>query len=254
LGEVTVKTARVLYQGQSIWAVLDGETAYALEGDRFSPSPGKGATLGPVSSLKLLFPLDPTNQIVALFGGWAIGDRDGPGIFIKPYSSLISTGESCDYPDVATTVFMEPELATVIGKRCSHVSAKDAKDYILGYTCVNDTTVFESKIETTFPHIWGKMFDGFGNAGPIITDEIDPKNATIRAALNGEEFLTINSSLLAWDVYEVVEWVSKVVTLNPGDLISMGAPPGFDKLSVNRGDVMKVTIDGIGSIESHMRK
>ena len=248
-----MKTARVLNQGQSIWAVIEGETAYVLEGDRFSPNPQKGASLGPVSGLKTLFPLDPTNQIVALFGGWAIGDRDGPGIFIKPYSSLISTGESLDYPEVATKVFMEPELATVIGKTCRNVLAKDAKDYILGYTCVNDTTVFESKIVTTFPHIWGKMFDGFGTVGPVISSEIDPKNATIRGALNGEEYLTINSSLLAWDVYEVVEWVSKVVTLNPGDLISMGAPPGFDKVTVNPGDVMKVSIDGIGSIESKMR-
>jgi 2-keto-4-pentenoate hydratase/2-oxohepta-3-ene-1,7-dioic acid hydratase in catechol pathway len=249
-----VKYARVNDQGHSTWAIIEGDTAYALEGDRFASNPRKGTSLGPISSLKTLFPLDPTNQIVALFGGWAVGDRDGPGIFIKPYSSLISNGDSMDYPDVATKVFMEPELATVIGKTCRNVSAKYAKDYILGYTCVNDTTVFESKIVTTFPHIWGKMFDGFGTVGPVIATDIDPTNATIRAALNGEEYLTINSSLLAWDVYEIVEWVSKVVTLNPGDLISMGAPPGFDKVTVNPGDVMKVTIDGIGSIESTMRK
>ncbi len=249
-----MKTARVIHQGQSIWAIVDGDTAYALEGDRFSANPAKGASLGPVSGLKLLFPLDPTNQIVALFGGWQIGDRDGPGIFIKPYSSLISDGGEMDYPDVATTVYMEPELAIVIGKTCSKVSAKDAKDYILGYTCVNDTTVFESKIETTFPHIWGKMFDGFGTVGPVIATDIDPKNAIIRAAVNGKEYLQINSGLLAWDVYEIVEWVSKVVTLNPGDLISTGAPPGFNEVAINRGDVMKVTIDGIGSIESTIRK
>jgi 2-keto-4-pentenoate hydratase/2-oxohepta-3-ene-1,7-dioic acid hydratase in catechol pathway len=249
-----MKFARVRHQGSSIWAIIEDDAGYALEGDRFSAKPRKGMPLGPASSLKTLFPLDPTNQVVALFGGWGKGDRTGPGIFIKPYSSLISTGDSMTYPDVATKVFMEPELATVIGKTCRNVSAKDAKNYILGYTCVNDTTVFESKIVTTFPHIWGKMFDGFGTVGPVIETDIDPKNATIRAALNGEEFLEINSRLLAWDVYEVVEWVSKVVTLNPGDLISMGAPPGFDKVTVKPGDVMKVTIDGIGSIESTMRK
>lgn len=249
-----MKIARVNHQGGSIWSIFDGDNAYALEGDRFSANPQKGALLGPVAGLKTLFPLDRTNQIVALFGGWAIGDRDGPGIFIKPYSSLISNGDAMDYPDVAKTVYMEPELATVIGKTCRNVSAADARDYIFGYTCVNDTTVFESTINTTFPHIWGKMFDGFGTAGPVISTDIDPRNATIRAAINDEEYLTINSSLLAWDVYEVVEWVSKVVTLNPGDLISMGAPPGFDARAVLPGDVMKVTIDGIGSIESTMRQ
>ena len=249
-----MKFARVMHQGQSIWAIVEGDTAFALEGDRFSPAPRKGAALGPISGLKTLFPLDRTNQVVGLFGGWGVGGRDGPGIFIKPYNTLISHGDSLDYPPVATKVFMEPELATVIGKTCKNVSAKDARDYILGFTCVNDTTVFESKIETTFPHIWGKMFDGFGTVGPVIATDIDPRNATIRAALNGEEYLTINSSLLAWDVYEIVEWVSKVMTLNPGDLISMGAPPGFDAVTVNPGDVMKVTIDGIGSIESTMRK
>lgn len=249
-----MKFARTIHQGHSIWTIIENDVAYALEGDRFGSNPQKGASLGPASDLKTLFPLDPTNQIVALFGGWGIGDRDGPGIFIKPYSSLISNGESMDYPDVATKVFMEPELAVVIGKTCKNVPAKDAKDYILGYTCVNDTTVFESKIVTTFPHIWGKMFDGFGTVGPVIATDIDPKNATIRGAVNDEEYLTINSSLLAWDVYEIIEWVSKVVTLNPGDLISTGAPPGFDKVTVNPGDVMKVTIDGIGSIESTMRK
>lgn len=249
-----MKFARTIHQGQSIWTIIEGDTAYVLEGDRFASSPKKGASLGPASGIEMLFPLDPTNQIVALFGGWGIGDRDGPGIFIKPYSSLISTGGSMDYPDVATKVFMEPELAIVIGKTCSKVSARDAKDYILGYTCVNDTTVFESKIVTTFPHIWGKMFDGFGTVGPVIATDIDPKNATIRGAVNGEEYLTINSGLLAWDVYEIIEWVSKVVTLNPGDLISTGAPPGFDKVAIQPGDTMTVTIDGIGSIDSTIRK
>lgn len=249
-----MKFARTIHQGQSLWTIIDGDTAYILEGDRFEPEPRKGAALGRAADLPMLFPLDPTNQIVALFGGWGVGDRDGPGIFIKPYSSLISTGGAMDYPDVATKVFMEPELAVVIGKTCSKVAAAEAKDYILGYTCVNDTTVFESTIVTTFPHIWGKMFDGFGTVGPVIATQIDPKDATIRGAVNGEEYLAINSGLLAWDVYEIVEWVSKVITLNPGDLISTGAPPGFDKVAIRPGDTMTVTIDGIGSIESTMRK
>lgn len=249
-----MKLARTIHQGQSTWIIIEGDIAYALEGDRFAVSPRKGASLGPAAGLEMLFPLDPTNQVVALFGGWGIGDRDGPGLFIKPYSSLISTGGAVDYPEVATTVYMEPELAIVIGKTCRHVSAADANDYILGYTCVNDTTVFETSIVTTFPLVWGKMFDGFGTVGPLIATDIDPRNATIRGAVNGEEYLTINSSLLAWNVYEIIEWVSKVVTLNPGDLISTGAPPGFDQVAVKRGDVMKVTIDGIGSIESAMRK
>lgn len=249
-----MKFARTNHQGRSTWTIIEGETAYALEGDRFGPNPQRGAALGPASDLEMLFPLDPTNQIVALFGGWAIGDRDGPGIFIKPYSSLISTGGAMDYPEVATKVFMEPELAVVIGKTCRHVLAKDAKDYILGYTCVNDTTVFESKIETTFPHIWGKMFDGFGTVGPVIETELDPKNAMLRGAVNGAEYIAINTSLLAWDVYEIIEWVSKVITLNPGDLISTGAPPGFNDVAIQPGDVMTVTIDGIGAIESTIRK
>jgi 2-keto-4-pentenoate hydratase/2-oxohepta-3-ene-1,7-dioic acid hydratase in catechol pathway len=249
-----VKFARTTHQGQSTWAIIEGETAYVLDGDRFDANPKKGASLGSVSDLEMLFPLDPTNQVVALFGGWVIGGRDGPGIFVKPYSSLIGNGGSMAYPPVATKVFMEPELAIVIGKTCSQVSAADAKDYILGYTCVNDTTVFESTIETTFPAIWGKMFDGYGTVGPVIETDIDPKNTMIRAAVNGEEYLAINSSLLAWDVYEIIEWVSKVVTLNPGDLISTGAPTGFDKVAILPGDVMKVTIDGIGSIESSIRK
>jgi 2-keto-4-pentenoate hydratase/2-oxohepta-3-ene-1,7-dioic acid hydratase in catechol pathway len=249
-----VKFARTTHQGQSTWAIIEGDTAYVLEGDRFAAYPRKGAAIGPAADLEMLFPLDRTNQIVALFGGWAIGDRTGPGIFIKPYSSLISTGGEMDYPPVATKVFMEPELAIVIGKTCSKVSAADAKDYILGYTCVNDTTVFESTVVTTFPHIWGKMFDGFGTVGPVIETDLDPKDAMLRGAVNGEEYIAINSGLLAWDVYEIVEWVSQVVKLNPGDLISTGAPPGFDKVAIMPGDTMTVTIDGIGSIESAIRK
>src|SRR5579871_4122542 len=133
---MAVKFARTMHEGQSIWAIIEGDTAFALEGDRFAANPRKGAALGPASDLPMLFPLDPTNQVIGLFGGWGIGDRDGPGIFIKPHSSLISTGGSMDYPPVATKVFMEPELAVVIGKTCSKVSAAEAKDYILGYTCV----------------------------------------------------------------------------------------------------------------------
>src|SRR5579885_3138290 len=110
-----MKFARVQQQDASIWAIIEGDVAYALEGDRFAANPRKGKSLGSVSGLKMLFPLDPTNRVVGLFAGWSIMDRTGPGIFIKPYTSLISTGDSLDYPDVATKVFMEPEFAIVIG-------------------------------------------------------------------------------------------------------------------------------------------
>jgi 5-oxopent-3-ene-1,2,5-tricarboxylate decarboxylase / 2-hydroxyhepta-2,4-diene-1,7-dioate isomerase len=154
------------------------------------------------------------------------------------------------YPDIATRVNLEPELGVVMSAQTSRVSVKQAESHVLGYTVVNDVTAFGTTKEVNFAPLYGKSFDTFGILGPRIVPGLDPTDQTIRAAVNGEEFLVISTALMTWNAYEIVSWVSQVMTLFPGDVIAMGAPPGFDAKNINPGDRMTVTIDAIGSIEN----
>lgn len=245
-----MRFARVLSNGEAIWAIFDGETAYRLEGDLFA-SPASGSALGAITDLKILSPVGPTNKVAYLLGNW--GDpcgRAGPGIVFKPPGAMINPGEPVIYPDMARRVNLEPELAVVVGKTCKGVTSAEANSSILGYTISNDVTAFEVVHDVLFPAVFGKMFDTFGILGPEIVTNVDPGDLRVTAALNGETFLDISTSQMTWGPGEVVSWVSQVMTLNPGDVISMGAPPGFDRRAVQPGDLMRIDIEGLGTLQN----
>jgi len=247
--------ARLLHEGQPVWAIIEGDTAYRVEGDLYA-SPSKGASLGPAAGLKALNPVAPANKAVCLLGNW--GDqptRNGPGFFVKPSSAMINPGETVIYPEIALSVNLEPELGVIIGKTCSRISAAQAKDHIFGYTVVNDVTSFETvNKDVVFAPLYGKSFDTFGIFGPRVVTDVDPGDLMIRAAINGETFLEINSKLMTWNVYHVISWISQVATLYPGDAIAMGAPPGFNAKNVEAGDTMRISIDGVGVLENPVKR
>ena len=171
-----MKTAYVLHDGSPCWASIDGDDVHALQGDRFA-APGRGARLGSLAEMKLLSPIEPTAKLVALLSNWRGRDgRDGPGFFIKPRSTLINPGEAIVYPPQATRVDFEAEIAVVIGRRCRNVTPAEARDFVYGYTVVNDVTAFGLGVATNFDFLYGKSFDTFGVVGPWIVDDIDPDN------------------------------------------------------------------------------
>jgi 2-keto-4-pentenoate hydratase/2-oxohepta-3-ene-1,7-dioic acid hydratase in catechol pathway len=171
---------------------------------------------------------------------------DEPVLFIKPPSAALATGKQIVYPPSSQQVDYEGELAVVMGKRCRNVPAEDAEKYILGYTCFNDVTARDLQRKDVQ---WtrAKSFDTFAPFGHWIA-KIDPANAAIQTRVNGVVKQRSNTSDLIFGVPKLVEFISQVMTLEPGDLIATGTPPGVGPLQ--KGDVVEVEIEGIGVLKN----
>lgn len=172
-----------------------------------------------------------------------------PLIFLKPPSSLISNGEAIVYPAITENLHYEGELGIVIGKRAKHVKAADAFDYIEGYTCVNDVTARDLQRKDGQ---WtrGKGCDTFCPAGPRVVPrgELDLAKLRVRLLLNGVVKQDAPVTDLIFPVDVIIEYVTQFMTLEPGDLIATGTPPGVGPMQP--GDVVQVEIEGIGVLQN----
>jgi 2-keto-4-pentenoate hydratase/2-oxohepta-3-ene-1,7-dioic acid hydratase in catechol pathway len=172
-----------------------------------------------------------------------------PLIFLKPISSIIASGENIVYPEMSSHVDYEGELGVIIKKRAKNVAKSDAKDYILGYTCVNDVTARDLQmIDVQFTR--AKSFDTFCPIGPCIQTGLDPENVTLRTYVNGELKQESSTSDMIFCVYYMVSFISRIMTLNPGDLITTGTPKGVG--SIVRGDEVVVEIENIGRLKNRV--
>ena len=243
-----MKLARVRLDGRELWAKVDGEHVLELLGDRFGDcKPGR--PLAKLAEVKLLAPIEPHNKILALLGNFVPrGDRPGPGFFVKPPSAVVDPDEPIVRPSLAPAFNFEAELAVVIGRRARNVSRGAALEHVLGYTIGNDVTSFPLKeIDGPLSTRW-KTLDTFYPLGPWIVTGLDPSRLQLRARLNGERKQDTPLSAMTFGVAETIEWVSRGITLEPGDVISMATPPGFCEM-VN-GDVVECEISEIGVLRN----
>lgn len=182
-----------------------------------------------------------------------------PILFSKTTNVLIGPGESIILPkilgeyDFERRVDYESELAFIIKDKCKYVPADEALNHILGFTCMND--VSERNIQSGDKSGWfrGKSFDTFGPIGPqvVLTRDIgDPQNLNIICRLNGETVQNSNTVNMIFKIPEIVEFVSKNFTLNPGDIILTGTPSGVGPL--NHGDTVEVEIEKIGVLKNYV--
>jgi len=171
---------------------------------------------------------------------------DEPILFLKPPSAILAPGGQIVYPSSSIQMDYEGELAFVIGKRCRNVSADEAEKYILGYTCFNDVTARDLQRKDGQ---WtrAKSFDTFAPFGPWI-GKIDPSDADIKTRVNGKLVQDSNTSDLIFSVPRLVQFISAVMTLEPGDVIATGTPPGVGQLQ--KGDLVEVEIEGIGVLKN----
>lgn len=171
-------------------------------------------------------------------------------VFFKPPSALVGHRVPVVYPQGATYMHYEVELAVVIRRRCRRVRAKDAAEVIQGYTIANDVTVRDYIINFYRPPVKAKGWDTFGPLGPyLVEDEIeDPHRLELRAFVNGELRQRGSTATLAYSVYELIEYLTEFMTLEPGDVILTGTPRGISP--VHPGDVMRMEIDGLGALEN----
>lgn len=168
-----------------------------------------------------------------------------PLLFMKPSSSVIGPGDSILMPPESARVDYEAELAIVIGQEAKRVSEKDAKQFILGYTCLNDVTARDLQGKDGQ---WtrAKGFDTFCPIGPWIETEVNPSDLKIELLLNGEVKQSSRTSNLIFSPYKLVEFITKVMTLYPGDIIATGTTSGIGPML--QGDTVEVRIAGIGSL------
>ncbi len=207
-----------------------------------------------LDDLEFLPPIHPT-KIVAV--GLNYKDHaaemqkklpDEPLLFIKPTSSIIPHLGTIVRPDVSKKVDYESELAVVIGKTAKNVKKETADDYIFGYTCLNDVTARDLQAKD-IQYTRSKSFDTFAPIGPYIETEIEnPSNLRIKGYLNGELKQSSNTSNLIFNPYELIEFISGIMTLFPGDIISTGTPSGVG--SLNKGDIFEIEIENIGKLKN----
>lgn len=172
-----------------------------------------------------------------------------PLIFLKPPTAVIGPGETIVRPRISARVDHEGELGVVIGKKCRNVRTdENVKQYILGYTCVNDVTARDlQKKDGQWTR--SKGFDTFCPVGPIVTDEIDPwQGIAVETRLNGGVRQQGNTCDLIFPLDIVIRHISQVMTLLPGDLIATGTPSGVGPMQA--GDVVEVTLEGIGALRN----
>jgi len=174
---------------------------------------------------------------------------DAPLIFLKPSTAVIGPEDNIVYPPSSARVDYEGELAVVIKKPLWRVSIEDALDYVLGYTCFNDVTARDLQYADTQ---WtrAKGFDTFAAIGPCIETELDPGNVDLETYLNGKLKQKGNTSDLIFSVPELINFISHVMTLLPGDIITTGTPSGIGPMYP--GDKVEIKIKPIGTLRNYV--
>lgn len=170
-----------------------------------------------------------------------------PVIFIKPSTSALAHNEKIIKPVECNRIDYEAELAIVIKKKAKNINIENIREYILGYTCANDVTARDlQKINEQWTI--AKGFDTFCPFGPVIETDIDPNNLEIKSLLNGKVMQKSNTSNLIFNTDYIVSYISKIMTLNPGDIILTGTPSGISHM--NNGSIIEIVIEGIGTLKN----
>ncbi|CAN7740909.1 fumarylacetoacetate hydrolase family protein [Paenibacillus sp. LjRoot153] len=224
----------------------------------------EGAPVYNLNEVKLLSPLTDPEKIICI--GLNYHDHviesnmqvpKVPVLFPKFNNCLNSHNDKVVIPQEVSQCDYEVELAVVIGKTAKKVSKDSAMDYVFGYTVLNDVSARD--IQLNEPQ-WtrGKAIDGFAPMGPwIVTkDEIpNPGNLPISLTLNGEIMQNSNTKELIFDIPHLISFLSNTITLQPGDIISTGTPPGVGmgkkpQVWLQPGDIVEATVEGIGTLRS----
>lgn len=256
----------------SVSGAVDLGAFLGLPADRIASASAKATTAGPTRKLagtRLLPVIPRPGKIVCLGLNYAEHAREGgfavpdyPALFLRVPSSLVGAGAPILRPRSSESLDYEAELAVVIGRRGKHVPAADALGYVAGYTVFNDASVRDYQRRTAQ---WtpGKNFDSTGALGPVLVtpDELPPgaSGLHIECRLNGAVMQSSDTSNMIFGVARTIEILSEIMTLEPGDVIATGTPPGVGHARkppvwMRDGDVCEIEIEGIGVLRNPVRE
>lgn len=214
----------------------------------------EGHGLWAMKDVRLLAPCEPS-KIVCVGRNYAAHAAElgnpmpkEPLIFLKPPSSVIGPDEPIVLPRYSNRVEHEGELGLVIGKNCAHLSdGEDPLSYVFGFTCVNDVTARDlQKADGQFTR--AKGFDTFCPVGPHIETQLNPRDVLVECRVNAQLRQSGSTALMAYPVPFLVRWISRMMTLLPGDLIATGTPAGVGPLAA--GDTVEVSVAGVGVLRN----
>ncbi len=251
-----MKIGRYEADGRVSFGVVDpeGEVVREIEGNPFGTIRETGVVRR-LPEVRLLSPVVPS-KIVAVGLNYRDHAREmgkeipeEPLLFLKAPSALNHPGGDVVYPAASRRVDHEAELAVVIGKVAKNIRSAEAARVILGYTCINDVTARDLQVKDV-QYARAKGFDTFAPLGPWVETELSPESLAVRCTVNGEVRQEGNTREMGASVFRLVEFITHVMTLYPGDVIATGTPPGVGPLRV--GDVVTVEIEGIGVLSNRI--
>ncbi|HEX79484.1 MAG TPA: fumarylacetoacetate hydrolase family protein [Dehalococcoidia bacterium] len=203
--------------------------------------------------VRLMAPCEPT-KIIAMGLNYHTHARElgmplpnSPLTFLKPSTAVIGSGENIVYPSASHRVDYEGELAVIIKKPAWRVRVEDALDYVFGYACFNDVTARDLQ-NTDAQWTRAKGFDTFAAIGPWIETDLNPDNLSLETYLNGKLKQRGNTSDLIYSIPEIINFISNVMSLLPGDIIATGTPSGVGPMYP--GDTVEVRIPAVGTLRN----
>jgi len=247
---------RIEWNGEARYAVERGGVLSLVRGDIFGRyeaaeqiAAGTGVSFAP--AVRVLAPIVP-GKIVAV--GLNYKDHAAeqgkplpvePMIFLKPSTAVIAPGDAIRRPAGAGRIDHEAEMGIVIGRRATRVPASAAGDVILGLTCANDVTARDMQNRgVQYSHVKG--FDTFAPLGPCVAIGLDPSDLAVEGWVNGVRRQASRTSQLVFAAAELVAYISAIMTLEPGDIISTGTPSGIGGLEA--GDTVTIIVEGVGEL------
>lgn len=249
-----MKIARFLYKRQILWGTVHDGFIQVLKGAPFTKiTPGKQKI-----ALKEIKLLSPTVASKVILVGLNYKDHARelamkvplePLIFLKPSTSVIGHKERINYPKGVKRLDYEAELAIVVGKLARFIQKSQAHQYILGFTCLNDVTARDLQ-RKDIQWTRAKSFDTFCPLGPWLETELDTSNLKVRTYLNGRLKQDSSTANFIFSPEYLIWFVSRIMTLLPGDIISTGTPAGVGRM--RRGDIVEVEVEGIGRLRNRV--
>jgi 2-keto-4-pentenoate hydratase/2-oxohepta-3-ene-1,7-dioic acid hydratase in catechol pathway len=252
-----VKIARFSTGGDPRFGILDGDELVVLRGDPMFAGFDTLDERVPLAEVKLLAPVIPRSKVVAVGRNYRAHAAEfgnevpvEPMLFFKPNTSVIGPGDAIVLPRQSERVEFEGELAVVIGRIARNVAAQNAADVIFGFTVANDVTARDlQKKDGQWAR--AKGFDSFCPLGPVIETEFAVADQAIRTTVNGDLRQDGTLADLVHSVPAIIEFASAAFTLLPGDVILTGTPAGVGPIV--SGDVVEVTVEGIGTLRNPVR-
>jgi 2-keto-4-pentenoate hydratase/2-oxohepta-3-ene-1,7-dioic acid hydratase in catechol pathway len=239
---------------KTAYGILEDHNVRELNGDIFAEAKPTGETLS-LADVKLLAPCEPS-KVLAVGRNYKshIADRGleppkEPGIFWKPASCIIPSGQDILLPQGANNVHYEAELVVVIGKKGKNIPQAEAAKHIFGVTAGNDVSERDWQ-KNDLQWFRAKGCDTFGPLGPSIVQGLNYNDLLVQSRLNGEVRQSQRTSDLIFSVDQVVEYVSRFVTLLPGDIVFTGTPGNTKRMSP--GDVIEIEVEGVGTLRNRV--